>query len=145
MSWIKPITDRTIEDVDFARRNPWSLDNLKGAFNSSDMNRISGNILYYIQYPLHWEEYLKTNWKGNDSTIPDIPRERDFIDLVTALTYLRGGYFNLTLPSVPELPYNTYEKINIIETILENISRYIQNSIMGRTTIAFELGGDDFE
>ncbi|MCL2814383.1 MAG: hypothetical protein FWD23_07270 [Oscillospiraceae bacterium] len=44
--WINPITDRALSDVQYARDNPGLSANLKGALNISDLNRISGNLIW---------------------------------------------------------------------------------------------------
>lgn len=45
MSWITPIIDRSLSDVEFAMLNQNSTVNLKGAWNISDANRVISNTI----------------------------------------------------------------------------------------------------
>ena len=80
MSFIQPITDRTILDIDklqeydeigyknltTEQKNEW-LSGMKGALNSSDLNRIESNQQYI--FTLLSNQYIltfKTNWLMTD-------------------------------------------------------------------------------
>lgn len=127
MSFIQPITDRTILDIDklqeydeigyknltTEQKNEW-LSGMKGALNSSDLNRIESNQQYILnilsnQYILTF----KTNWLMTDF-VEDSDENRILMNLKTLMQP-----FNFEEePQVPEKPLNYFEKINQIESII---------------------------
>lgn len=127
MPFIQPITDRTILDIDklqeydeigyknltMEQKNEW-LSGMKGALNSSDLNRIESNQQYILnilsnQYILTF----KTNWLMTDF-VEDSDENRILMNLKTLMQP-----FNFEEePQVPEKPLNYFEKINQIENII---------------------------
>lgn len=127
MPFIQPITDRTILDIDklqeydeigyknltTEQKNEW-LSGMKGALNSSDLNRIESNQQYILnilsnQYILTF----KTNWLMTDF-VEDSDENRILMNLKTLMQP-----FNFDEePQVPEKPLNYFEKINQIENII---------------------------
>lgn len=127
MAWTQPITDRTILDIDklqeydeigyknltTEQKNEW-LSGMKGALNSSDLNRIESNQQYILnilsnQYILTF----KTNWLMTDF-VEDSDENRILMNLKTLMQP-----FNFEEePQVPEKPLNYFEKINQIENII---------------------------
>lgn len=127
MPFIQPITDRTILDIDklqeydeigyknltTEQKNEW-LSGMKGALNSSDLNRIESNQQYILnilsnQYILTF----KTNWLMTDF-VEDSDENRILMNLKTLMQP-----FNFEEePQVPEKPLNYFEKINQIENII---------------------------
>lgn len=130
MPFIQPITDRTILDIDklqeydeigyknltTEQKNEW-LSGMKGALNSSDLNRIESNQQYILnilsnQYILTF----KTNWLMTDF-VEDSDENRILMNLKTLMQP-----FNFDEePQVPEKPLNYFEKINQIENIILQI------------------------
>ncbi len=131
MEFETPIFDRTLENVNSLKillqkgyknfteeeKLEWK-NNLKGALNISDLNRIENNIAV-IAEKLNDTVTTKTNWKETD-----IPLQTDFsrirsnlLNLRSKLSYILDKY----TPNVPGLPYNYYSKINDIEKIIFDI------------------------
>ena len=127
MPFIQPITDRTILDIDklqeydeigyknltTKQKNEW-LSGMKGALNSSDLNRIESNQQYI--FTLLSNQYIltfKTNWLMTDF-VEDSDENRILMNLKTLMQP-----FNFEEePQVPEKPLNYFEKINQIENII---------------------------
>ena len=127
MPFIQPITDRTILDIDklqeydeigyknltMEQKNEW-LSGMKGALNSSDLNRIESNQQYI--FTLLSNQYIltfKTNWLMTDF-VEDSDENRILMNLKTLMQP-----FNFEEePQVPEKPLNYFEKINQIENII---------------------------
>ena len=127
MPFIQPITDRTILDIDklqeydeigyknltTEQKNEWLI-GMKGALNSSDLNRIESNQQFILnllsaQYALTF----KTNWLMTDF-VEDSDENRILMNLKTLMQP-----FNFEEePQVPEKPLNYFEKINQIENII---------------------------
>lgn len=127
MPFIQPITDRSILDIQklqeydeigyknltTEQKNEW-LSGMKGALNSSDLNRIESNQQYILnilsnQYILTF----KTNWLMTDF-VEDSDENRILMNLKTLMQP-----FNFEEePQVPEKPLNYFEKINQIENII---------------------------
>lgn len=135
--FIEPIFDRTQEDVDTLKvllnkgyknftdeeKELWKQ-SLKGAFNVSDINRIENNIYVlssYLNIEIDKKIYAET----------DIPTWSDFLrirnNLIDIVEYSNLG---ISPGDVPELPYNTYEKINIIERLMFEIYNLFINQFV---------------
>lgn len=127
MPFIKPITDRSILDIQklqeydeigyknltTEQKNEW-LSGMKGALNSSDLNRIESNQQYILN--LLSNQYIltfKTNWLMTDF-VEDSDENRILMNLKTLMQP-----FNFNEQTVvPEKPLNYFEKINQIESII---------------------------
>lgn len=127
MPFIQPITDRSILDIQklqeydeigyknltTEQKNEW-LSGMKGALNSSDLNRIESNQQYILN--LLSNQYIltfKTNWLMTDF-VEDSDENRILMNLKTLMQP-----FNFEEePQVPEKPLNYFEKINQIESII---------------------------
>lgn len=126
-TWIQPITDRSILDIQklqeydeigynnltTEQKNEW-LSGMKGALNSSDLNRIESNQQYILsllstQYTLTF----KTNWLMTDF-VEDSDENRILMNLKTLMQPF--DFDEQTV--VPEKPLNYFEKINQIENII---------------------------
>lgn len=130
MPFIQPITDRSILDIQklqeydeigyknltTEQKNEW-LSGMKGALNSSDLNRIESNQQYILN--LLSNQYIltfKTNWLMTDF-VEDSDENRILMNLKTLMQP-----FNFEEePQVPEKPLNYFEKINQIESIILQI------------------------
>ena len=130
MPFIKPITDRSILDIQklqeydeigyknltTEQKNEW-LSGMKGALNSSDLNRIESNQQYILnilsnQYILTF----KTNW-----LMTDFVEDSDENRILSNLKTLMQPFNFEEEPQVPEKPLNYFEKINQIENIILQI------------------------
>ena len=127
MPFIQPITDRSILDIQklqeydeigyknltTEQKNEW-LSGMKGALNSSDLNRIESNQQFILN--LLSNQYIltfKTNWLMTDF-VEDSDENRILMNLKTLMQP-----FNFEEePQVPEKPLNYFEKINQIENII---------------------------
>ena len=127
MPFIQPITDRTILDIDklqeydeigyknltTEQKNEW-LSGMKGALNSSDLNRIESNQQYI--FTLLSNQYIltfKTNWLMTEF-VEDSDENRILMNLKTLM---QPFDFN-EQTVVPDEPLNYFEKINQIENII---------------------------
>lgn len=127
MPFIQPITDRSILDIQklqeydeigyknltTEQKNEW-LSGMKGALNSSDLNRIESNQQYI--FTLLNNQYIltfKTNWLMTDF-VEDSDENRILMNLKT----LMQPFDFDEEPQVPEKPLNYFEKINQIENII---------------------------
>lgn len=134
MSWITPIIDRTQADVNLVleydnigynnltpeQKAVWNA-GMKGALNASDLNRIENNIQYLASILELYNLNIKTNWQ-----ISDVPRNNDFNRILSNLNALKDKFhlkYDISLPETPDLPLNSYEKINDIENILYIINQ----------------------
>lgn len=121
------ITDRTLEDVEYAKANPTSTEDLKGAYNNTDLNRVEEkveeiyNILKEYSYDAKITE-IKKDWAKSDFFNPS-----DGVRYLNNLRKLVGSY--VVMDSTPEVPQTmeslTYEDANNIEKILVDIETLI--------------------
>ena len=118
------ITDRTQEDVDrliYLRnvilngtntQEEWEeyQYNSKGALNYADLERIEGNIQILGEL---LEVQLVSMVRG------DIPRIPYFKNVLQNVKIIRDSVYHFpSTPKVPQMPLNTFQKINDIEQIL---------------------------
>lgn len=127
--FVDPIFDRTQSDIDILiyllkkgynqfsdyEKSIW-LSDLKGALNASDMNRIENNIKI-----LSKSVGVDAETKIWDEI--DIPQAQDFERIRNNLAEIRQSIVTLSIntPDVPNLPMNTYQKINAIEKIIFDV------------------------
>ena len=127
MPFIQPITDRTILDIDklqeydeigyknltTEQKNEW-LSGMKGALNSSDLNRIESNQQYI--FTLLSNQYIltfKTDW-----LMTDFVEDSDENRILSNLKTLMQPFDFSEESQVPDKPLNYFEKINQIENII---------------------------
>lgn len=127
MPFIQPITDRTILDIDklqeydeigyknltTEQKNEW-LSGMKGALNSSDLNRIESNQQYI--FTLLSNQYIltfKTNW-----LMTDFVEDSDENRILSNLKTLMQPFDFDSQTIVPDKPLDYFEKINQIENII---------------------------
>lgn len=114
--WITPITDRTQSDVT-NRTN-------KGFLNTSDLNRIEGNIAFLLNTLRSFQHFeqrqVRTNW-----IMTDIPAVEDFVRIEDNLRFLeRISRANIDVPDILAIitPNSTrritYGYINRIEEVI---------------------------
>lgn len=123
------ITDRTLEDVEYAKANPTSAEDLKGSYNNSDLNRVEEKVeeLYNILKGYSYDgeiEVIKTDWLKTDFFTPN-----DSTRYIGNIRKLINSYFvKSDTPSLPStMEMLTYEDANAIEKILVDIEDIIQN------------------
>lgn len=92
------------------QKTNWGSD-LKGALNASDLNRIEKNI--YILALSFGVEMQKKTW--NEIDIPNINNFEKLRNALLSIVEKLSGQ-NLTV-NVPDLPWNTYQKINDVEKL----------------------------
>lgn len=137
------ITDRTLADVSrwltlrdkgYARmteeeRAEWSS-GMKGAYNSSDLNRV-GEALNYLRDRLAAARYIsstefiaKTDW-----TEANIPTPKEIENYLRYVSIIREALAQFaTTPPVPEYSGGLdYQEANNIEQILVDVDRLITN------------------
>lgn len=108
---------------------------LKGTLNYTDLNRIEGNCRVLAQL-FGMEMTTKTDWK-----LQDVPTKQDFNRIRQNVETLKGSkYTPSSVPDTPELPLNTYQKINDLEKILYHIHTAYISSRNGRRQLRFMLG-----
>ena len=96
MTFITPINDRTLTDVEYALINQSLTDDLKGSLNYSDLNRIENNCEYIVS-KLVENGYIinittKTNWLETDiPTYMEITRIRNNIQLLLNTYHTMSG------------------------------------------------------
>lgn len=147
------ITDRTQFDVDRVNalqkrgwanltseeRSEWE-NGLKGAYNSSDLNRVQSAVRYLsdrlaaVGYPLKLSE--AKNW-----TAQDVPTRSDLEKYLADVRAIRGVFTLLkTTPPVPDTMVGlNHIKANNIEQILLDVDRLLSNMIAN-----FVYSGDIF-
>lgn len=133
--FITPVIDRTEEDVNNLRvllekgykyfteeeKELWLKDH-KGALNVSDMNRISNNS-YVIGSYLNLPITKVTFTNGQLLRTTDFKTISDnlelIIDTLNSMEFEDEDYKYLVegIPTIPNLPFNDYIKINLIEEI----------------------------
>lgn len=127
-SWESPVTDRTQEDVVYALEliaSGWNnmseeqkteyQSGLKGCLNASDLSRIENNIQILT-------DVLELDNTGYVGAVPEFPEENYFSDMKSNVSAIRSAYcVHADTPTVPELPYNTWQKYNDIEKILADV------------------------
>lgn len=163
MSWIAPITDRTLSDVvrvetfakkirqhgfdhlTAAERQEW-LSGLKGALNAKDLNRIEGNMAflveslgplgYYLLFPRDddFNPEVHTSW-GNS----DIPLKEDLARILANAKGLSKSLYIKTMPLPSSLNSPGYEDINKIENLLLYM-RSVYDAVLENRQISPHVG-----
>lgn len=120
--------ERTITDEEKAE---WAGD-LKGALNTSDLNRIESNTAQLASI-LAVAVQTKT-WDYND-----IPRESDYLRIRNNVQAVRKAWAALPeTPSTPTPPLVTYQQWNAIEQILHDVL-YVYNATINNLYYCGEL------
>lgn len=127
MDWISPIYDRTLSDVEYAKQNPETVDDLKGSYNASDLNRVNNNMLY-IQEVFHAMGYTISFRSAQKVwTMKDIPTQKDFDKYLADVKTCRDKIsVYLDTPEVPDYKSFNYIKANDIEKILFDVEELIR-------------------
>ena len=134
LNWVPPIYDRKQSDLDYAKailemgynyldgaQKVDFLQGLKGCFNYTDMYRIFQNCMY-LGVLIGIEVTPAGEW---DMRHP--AKQRDYMDMCKNVSALREAYFVYgdTEPT-PNVPINSWQKVNVIEKILYDIFAIFQ-------------------
>lgn len=116
MSWSNPITDRTLDDVLYALENQNLVEDLKGAFNISDANRIIDNTLY-LKELLESYEFPVLDYEPQEHIVEtDIPYISSVIWLMIQNVIVVTNAYYITTHQTLSYPNNlNYQKVNDIE------------------------------
>lgn len=123
------ITDRTLQDVEYAKAHQNSSEDLKGAYNNSDLNRVEAKVQELKEilksYNYFDEELvIKLDWAKTDFL-----RTGDSERYLGNVRKIRDAYFTKT--TTPDLPITLnkmdYQDANAIEQILVDIEDIIIN------------------
>ena len=124
--WISPVFDRTQSDVDYAKaqiKSGENLSELKGCFNVTDINRIENNTRY-IADRLNVLSYANTiTTKVWDiAGVPDVSEVARLINNVASL--INAYYLPEGAPSLPNTLL-TFEQVNSLEKMLYMIKHLL--------------------
>lgn len=127
--FIPPVYDRTYEDIATLlyylnkgfknlteeEKEVWLTQDFKGALNASDLNRIENNMRV-LALVTEVEIQTKTWDTANIPTLDEFTRLKNNLTLIRTKIPLKDD-----TPEIPELPWNTYQKINDVEKILNDM------------------------
>lgn len=136
--FITPIFDRTEEDIlklkyylnkgfknlTDEEKQIWLNTEFKGALNVSDLNRIENNmsiLAKVVEIQIETKTWVNTDIPNINT---DFPRLKSNLELLKANVPL---YENT--PVTPELPWNTYQKINDVERIINDMYKVLTSQI----------------
>ena len=135
ITWITPIYDRTLLDVEFAKSKiaEWIsgksnvVYDLKGCLNVSDINRIEGNI-NYLSGKLNELGYVNTTYIKSWNRL-GLPNQQDINRITNNIKELITAFCQH--PSAPNVPDKMvdYNDINAIEKNLDLIKELIEYMI----------------
>lgn len=129
MTWIVPVVDRTLNDVQdaLAQIEIWraqvangqtpTVTELKGCLNATDLNRIESNTRYISQllqgYGYQMNVTTKVDW-----TDESLPNAADVNRIIDNIKEIRNKYYEP--PGMPSLPRTmvSFSDINAIEQSL---------------------------
>ena len=115
VSYITPITDRTREDVEYARLHQNDLVNKnKGTWNYTDLNRICNNLKYAAEYMYEqgfltqpYSMQVKTDWKETDIITYEKLNTMIVNNMNNLKTYSRSDLEWYYIPSLANIDYTT--------------------------------------
>ncbi len=131
--WMQTVTDRSQSDVDRVlellqkgwdnfnvdEKTEW-IAGIKGALNRSDMQRIQNNTKLL-------SDVLELNLTVAD--VPEHPNETFLISVINNTEVIRNAYMiHGDTPQTPSMPVNTYQKMNDIEKILDDVYGILLNN-----------------
>lgn len=146
--WIDAVTDRTQTDVNYVKtqiskgyanfsddeKTEW-LAGLKGAINTSDLERIQNNISIL-------NDVLELGLTILD--VADMPQKDLYQNIMenTATIREKAPIIHSTTPEAPAMPLNTYSKWNNIEQILLDIYVILHNNFYHYAGEAYYAGDE---
>ena len=131
--WMQTVTDRSQSDVDRVlellqkgwerfsadEKTEW-LAGMKGALNRSDMERIQNNTQLL-------SDVLELNLAVAD--VPEHPNETFLTAVLHNTEIIRNAnMIHSDTPQTPSMPVNTYQKMNDIEKILDDVYGILLNN-----------------
>lgn len=131
--WMQIVTDRSQSDVDRVlellqkgwdnfnvdEKTEW-ISGMKGALNRSDMQRIQNNTKLL-------SDVLELNLTVAD--VPEHQNETFLISVINNTEVIRSAYMiHGDTPQTPSMPVNTYQKMNDIEKILDDVYGILLNN-----------------
>lgn len=126
-SYITPIMDRTLDDVDYARIHQDDLVNKnKGAWNYTDANRVCNNLKYaaewmyeqgFLQTP--YQMSIKTNWTETDIITYEQLNDMIVNNMNNLYTYSRPDLEWYPITSIVNMTYST---ANWLERNIHNLA-----------------------
>lgn len=130
--WIRPVTDRTQADVDFAAQKiaEWisgessAVYDLKGCMNVSDINRIEGNIAYLAD-KLEELEYTNTVYARSWSE-ENTPTERDINRILDNVRALISSFYQQDKAPIVPSDLLRYDSVNAVEENLLLIKELLE-------------------
>ena len=126
--WISPVKDRTQSDVNYAIsqiKSGNNLNELKGCFNVTDINRIENNVRY-IADRLNVLKYTNTiETKSWD--MYGLPNVTEITRLINNVSKIINAYYRPE--GSPNLPNTllTFTQVNDLEKILYMVKHLIDN------------------
>ena len=136
MAWITPIIDRTQQDVLYALANQNSTDNLKGAWNISDVNRIINNI-DYLNTKLLEQNYTSGVSTQNNFVMTDLPYVNSKIDIIrNNVNKIVDCFYKMNNPNIR---YGTVFDYNDANTLEINLK--ITNDLLESLIALFKYSG----
>lgn len=141
------ITDRTLADftrwltlrnkgyanMTTAERAEWDAANMKGAYNTSDLNRV-GAAMNYIRDRLTQAHYMCEVAAKADWAVDDTPTTEDLTAYLEQVECIREALAQFA--TTPATPANTgsldYQEANDIEQILLDVNLLIDNMLAAR-------------
>lgn len=134
-NWMTPIYDRTQDDVNFAiskiaewrDTNSTNVYDLKGCFNTSDINRIENDIKFLsdnLSALCYFSHIKSMSWDNKG-----LPSILDISRIINNIRAIISSYFQYdTAPDLPKTML-TYEQINDIEENLHLLKNILDNMI----------------
>lgn len=126
MAWETPIYDRTLADAAYAKLHQGNTENLKGALNISDLNRIERNTVYLHDVLAGYGYSVDIETHG-DWTIRDLFYLTDMDRIRQNMVNLISAYSSMTGTPTIVLGNNFLEvtDINDVEKILADVDALI--------------------
>lgn len=130
MAWIEPIIDRTQYDVLYAMQNQSSIEDLKGAWNVSDVNRIINNV-NYLHGLLGIHGYNSTITPQSEFVISDLPYVTSKIKVIRDnINAIVNSFYKLGNPIIRYGDIFDYNDANSLEQNLKITNDLLESLIL---------------
>lgn len=142
-NWSEPIFDRTLADVEYAKKqllNKINNVDFKGCFNAKDILRIENNTRYLADAlnELSYRNNVTTNSEWSADSVPTITHITRIINNISKL--LSAYYKSSDAPNLPTTLL-TYEQVNALEKNLYLIKEMLEDMVISfRECDTFECG-----
>lgn len=129
MPWITPITDRTLNDVQYAFSNQNEVSDLKGAWNPSDINRVINNV-EYVKTLLNSYGYYPSITSMPTFTESDLPYITSVMNVLrTNVSNIVTSFYQLNNPNIGFGSTFDYVDANSLEINLSITNQLLENMI----------------